>query len=61
MNKERKRRSSNYTSNPTSGDELLALGSFIDCMPPPRDDLHPNINKYKITSMVYHIQVRVRC
>jgi hypothetical protein len=61
MKKSRKRRSGNYTSNPMFGDDLLALGSFADCMPPPRADLHPNIEKQERTSMLFHIQVRVRC
>jgi hypothetical protein len=45
MNKSRKRRSGNYTSNPTSGDDLLTLGSFVEYTPPPRDDLHPKNEK----------------
>ena len=61
MNKSMKRRSGNHTSNPTSGDDLLELGSFIDCMPPPQADLHPKINKQKTKIMLFHIQVRVRC
>jgi hypothetical protein len=55
MRKERKMRSGNYTSTPTSGDYLLTLGSSTDCMPTPRDDLHPNIDKKKTTSMLFHI------
>jgi hypothetical protein len=61
MKKERKRRLGNYTSNPTSSDDFLPLGSFVDCTPPPRADLHPKIDKKKTTSMLFHIQVRVIC
>ena len=50
-----KRRSGDYTSNPTYGDDLLALGSFVDYTPPPRADLHPKIDKQKTTSMLFHI------
>jgi hypothetical protein len=45
MKKERKRRSGKYTLNPTFGDDLLALGSFVDCTPPPKAGLNPKIEK----------------
>ena len=61
MKKERKRRSGNYTSNPMSGDDLLALRSFTDYTTPPSVDLHPKIEKQEMTSMIFHIQIRVRC
>jgi hypothetical protein len=62
MKKARKRRSGNYTSNPTSGDDLLALGSFVDCTPPPRADLHPNIDKQKLQACysIYKLGLDVR-
>jgi hypothetical protein len=44
-----------------SGDDLLALGSSTNCMSPPRANLHQNIGKQRTTSMIFHIQVRVRC
>jgi hypothetical protein len=55
MKKARKRISGNYTSNPMSGDDLLVLGSSVDCTPPPMDDLHPKIEKQKTASMLFHI------
>jgi hypothetical protein len=55
MKKARERRPGNYTSNPTFGDDLLALGSFDDCTPPLRADIHPNIDKKKTTHMLLHI------
>jgi hypothetical protein len=61
MNKERKRRSGNYTSNPMSSDDLLSLGSSSDYTPPPRADLHPKIGKQRMVSILLHIKVRVIC
>jgi hypothetical protein len=55
MKKERKMISGNYTSNPASGDDLLVLGSFVDCTPLPRDDLHPKIDKQKTTRILFYI------
>jgi hypothetical protein len=55
MKKARKRRSGNYTSNPTSGDDLLALESSAHCTPPPMAALHPKIDKQETISMLFHI------
>jgi hypothetical protein len=42
-----------YTFDPTSGDDLLNLGSSNDCMSPPKADLHPNIGKQGLKACYY--------
>jgi hypothetical protein len=46
------KRSGNYTFDPMFGDDLLKLGSSINCMSPPKAELHPNIGKKITTSML---------
>jgi hypothetical protein len=53
--KQREKTSGNYTSNPMAGDDIPTLGSSTDDTTPPRDDLHPKIEKQRTTSMLFHI------
>jgi hypothetical protein len=35
------------------GDDILEFGSSTDFTPPPRDDMHPKIEKQRTTSMIF--------
>jgi hypothetical protein len=42
------KRLGNYTFNPTSGDDLLKLGSSFECTSPPHLELHPKKGKQEL-------------